>query len=194
MNFKSTIPEGTSGNWEVKKFIVSKEEANFHNLRCRIKGQRREIKTGQYTKLTRNEELIMSDTPAETEDFEWFVHEAKGKILINGLGLGCVVESLMNKNAVDYVTIIEISSDVIKLVGTFLQEKYPNRLEIIKANALSWIAPKGTKIYDYVWHDIWDNICGDNWEDMKYLHRKYAKKTIIQNSWCREEVRRLVIA
>jgi len=40
------------------------------------------------------------------------------------------------------------------------------------------------------WHDIWPNICGDYWPEMKKLHRKYAQKARLQDSWCREEIKK----
>ena len=63
------------------------------------------------------------------------------------------------------------------------------KLNIICADALEWKPPKGTR-YNAVWHDIWDNICGDNLDDMKKLHRKYGRRTNWQGSWCRDQCER----
>lgn len=189
LKIKSTISPNKVGDWEIMRFEVSEEEARFHNLRCAIKGSRRVIKAGEYTKLTYRNFTVMSDTPSEIMDHIFFMHRARGDILINGLGLGVVAEGLMLSPDVKHLTIIEISSEVIQLVGPYLIEKYSNRLSIIHADAFEWKPPKG-KIYDSVWHDIWSTICGDHYDSMKRLHRKYGRRTKYQDSWCKEEIRR----
>jgi len=187
LGIKSTVPCGKNGDWKVEKFEVSQKDADFHNLRCAIQGSRREIKAGKYTKLIHCGSVIMSDTPAELNDHLHFLYRASGDILVNGLGLGFIVEGLMSNPDVTRVTVIEISPEVIQLVGKHLENKYNGRLSIINADALKWSLPKN-KVYDFAWHDIWPEICGDNYEDMKKLHRKYAKKAKHQDSWCREEI------
>lgn len=117
-------------------------------------------------------------------------------MLVNGLGLGIVAKACLEKTnkkghrlfyAVEKITVIEKSADVIHLVGPSY-EKYGDRIEIINADALEYKPPKGVR-YNVVWHDIWDNICSDNWETMKVLHRKYGRICEWQGSWCREEVK-----
>lgn len=91
---------------------------------------------------------------------------------------------MLDKPAVDKVTVIEISPDVITLVGSYLKEHFGARLEIIEADAFTWQPPRGVR-YGAVWHDIWDNICSDNLPEMHKLHRKYGRRTDWQGSWCR---------
>ena len=189
----SDIPEGKIGDWEVERFEVTKSGAEFHNLRCAIKGQYgQEVEPGMHTRLVNDGITVMSDTPAEIGENSRVVTVAKGKILINGLGLGWVVKALMLIKEVEHVTVIERSSEVILLVGRYLLKRYPKRLTIIQADALEWKSPKG-HIYDCVWHDIWNTICVDNYESMKKLHRKYGRKCRWQGSWqeawVREKVR-----
>lgn len=188
------IPEGKSGDWEVAHFTVSKQEADMFNLRAAISfsGMGRGIKPGKYMKLVRGgHTVVMSNTPAEIRDQQYFEHAATGNILINGLGLGVAVSNLLKKSEVAHVTVIENSPDVIKLVAEHLYKVFgKDRLEIIQANAFEWQPPKGV-VYDYVWHDIWDNICGDNYEEMKKLRKKYARKAKWQQSWCEAETKRL---
>jgi len=54
-------------------------------------------------------------------------------------------------------------------------------------NAFEWKPPKGFHL-DYVYHDIWDDLCADNLEGMKKLHRKYGKWTDNQMSWGRKYI------
>ncbi len=187
---KVSIPEGKSGDWEVKKFIVSADDAKIFNLRSMFSGTgNRSIVPGTYTKLTQNNAVIMSDTPAEIRDHRYFVYEATGDVLINGLGLGWVALACALKKEVKTVTVIEHSVDVIKLVAKHLEKQCKGKLIIIHMDAFDYTPPKG-KRYNAVWHDIWPNICGGNWESMKKLHRKYGRRCDYQSSWCRYEVKR----
>jgi hypothetical protein len=190
-NIVVDIPEGISGDWKVERFVVSEEDARFHNIRCAIGfGQRgREVKPGTYTRLLRKGTVVMSDTQAERWDHYGCWRRSQGDVLINGLGLGMIVKAMMEKPEVTSVTVIEISKDVVKLVGTHLLKQYPDRLKIIVADALEYKPPKGVT-YDYVWHDIWDEICSDNLPTMHKLHRKWGRRTDAQESWCRAECER----
>jgi hypothetical protein len=183
------VPEGKSGVWSVEKFTVSEADSDLFNLRASFSfgGGGRPILPGEYTKLTRNGSTIMSDTPAEIADHSYFVRsQAKGHVLINGLGLGWVIEALFNKKEVKTITVIEKSFDVINLVAKHYNDKCPKdkKIWILQGDALDYKAPKG-KRYDAVWHDIWDNICADNLKDMHKLHRKYGRRSDWQGSWCR---------
>lgn len=182
MKIDVNIPDKKIGNWAVKSFTVSKEDALIFNMRAIWQPGARRIKPGTYKKLTKNGTIIMSNTPAEIRDHSYFLHIAKGDILINGLGLGVAVKYLLGKKEVKSITVIEKSQDVIQLVAPHLNDP---RLNIIHADAFEWKSPKGMQ-YDYVWHDIWDNICSDNLPEMHKLHRKYGRKSGWQGSWVRE--------
>ncbi len=176
----SAVPEGTSGAWAVQCFTVSEDEAKFDALRSAMHGDSRHTPPGTYTKLVCNGHVVMSDTPDELRDFRYFVHRACGSVLINGLGLGCVVQALLAKPEVSEVTVVEISQDVINLVSPTLCDP---RLTIICADAYEWQPPKG-KRWNFVWHDIWTDLCTDNLALMGKLHRKYGRRCDMQESWC----------
>jgi hypothetical protein len=186
MKIDIDITDGKSGDWSVETFTVSEEEAKFENMRAMFSFSTREIEPGTYKRLKRNRTIVMSNTPMEIDDFQRFVSFAHGNILINGLGLGVVLKALLNKREVKSVTVIEKSEDVIKLVAPYFKDK---RVKIVHADAFTYKSPKNQH-YDYVWHDIWDNICSDNLLEMKKLHRKYGKRTEHQYSWCRAKCER----
>ena len=181
---KVSVPEGSSGEWAVKRFEVSKEAEKMDRL-FSLNHYGRFVTAGTYTQLTRNGKVIMSDTPNEIRDLRWLVLNAKGNVLINGLGLGVALQACLEKPEVDHVTVIEISEDVISLVAPDFVEKYGGRVEIIHADAMTWKPPKGVR-YDAVWHDTWDDITDGNLDSMKTLHRRYGQKTDWQDSWCRD--------
>lgn len=97
-DIKSIVPEGKSGDWKVEKFTVSEEEARFNNARAMFSfsSRGRFIEAGEYTRLMKENTVVMSDTPAELDDHRWFISHAHGNVLINGLGLGVVVQGLLD--------------------------------------------------------------------------------------------------
>lgn len=179
MNIQN-IPEGKAGNWRIETFIVPKN--SIQNLYLVFHPGGRTVKPGKYKRLVYNNRTIMSNTPAEIRDFSYFVYKARGNVLINGLGMGCCLSKILEKDDVVSVTVIEISQDVIDLVAPFF--KAESRVNIIHANAFGWQPPKRVR-YNAVWHDIWDAICTDNLAEMTMLHRKYGKRTDWQGSWAR---------
>lgn len=179
------VPEGHIGDWTVEKFEVTEADSKFHNLRESINSRCRFVDPGVYTRLTRHEQVIMSDTQAEICDHMEPIRQAKnGLALINGLGLGVVLQGILDEPAIEHLTVVENSPDVITLVGSHWQDRYGDRLTIMLADAFDWQPPKNTR-YCVVWHDIWSNITSDNLPEMHKLHRKYGRRCGWQGSWCR---------
>lgn len=185
------IPVGQRGLWEVQQFTVSEDEAKFQNMRAAFsftdRGQY--IRPGTYTRLMRSGKVIMSDTPSEMNDHSYFVRKAKGYVLINGLGLGMVLKNVLAKPEVETVIVNELSQDVIGLVAPHYQD---DRLCVNHADALMWKPPRGI-VFNAIWHDIWDDKCESNLQEMSKLHRRYARWLApggYQASWGREEIKR----
>jgi hypothetical protein len=192
---KSDLPEGRSGPWQIKRFEVTEQQAQLDQMRCALKpgGAGRGVKAGTYTMLKMDGSLdpMMSDTPAEINDHYWFVSEAEGNVLVTGLGLGIVANALALKPEVKKVTVIEIDTDVINLVANHLTAKHGDKLEIIQADAFTWIPPQPRKrgMFDCAWHDIWPSICSDNWDEMKRLKRHYQNWIKRQECWVEDMVK-----
>jgi len=178
------MPNAEYGKCKIGEFDISEKDVSITNLRLVFTPGmgNRVIYPGRYKYLKINGTTVMSNTHAEISDHSYFVYNAKGSVLVNGLGLGVVLCDLLNKPDVIEVTVIEKEEDVIRLVSPFFKDE--KRLTIIHADALTWKLPKG-KRYDCVWHDIWPSICGDNLVGMKLLHRRYGRRTRYQESWCR---------
>ena len=174
----SFLPDGVSGNWSVSTFKVP--ENDFSQIISMYKSGRG-VPAGTYKRLKRNGTVVMSNTPDEIRDFSYFVRISHGSILINGLGLGCVVKKLLNKSEVTKITVIEKNEDVIKLVAPYFKDE---RLTVIHADAFEYTPAKGEH-FNFVWHDIWDYICSDNLKEMSKLHRKYGRSTDWQDSWAK---------
>ena len=111
-----------------------------------------------------------------------------GSLLITGLGLGLVVESILGagKGRVREITVLEQSADVIRLIAPHLLARYPGRLRVEQADAYSWQPPSGSR-FDLVWHDIWPNPYAAEVEDqMQRLEARYSAHCDWQGCWPRE--------
>ena len=149
-----SIPEAESGLWQIKKFACAKPiETKDGNGHVHI------LPPGRYTSLTRwtdatmhlgMGELVMHDFPYELKKHLIFARRAHGRVLITGLGLGCIARAVRINPNVETVTIIEKSSDVIRMVGPHM----PPCFEIIHADALEW-TEKTDRRFDCAWHDLW---------------------------------------
>lgn len=215
-HWKVDVPEGESGGWQVKRFTVTPEMAKKDAMRAAIgsfSSGGRCVPAGTDTRLGRGEYgVTMSDTPSERRDHMLAIHEAKGRVLLVGLGLGCVLQAILEKLkplldsdgrpvwkdhrrvytdefAVDHVTVIEQSADVIALVGPHYEARYGDRITIIEADINAWKPPKGER-WDTVWIDIWDDICADNWPEMKKLHARFCRRARWCSSWCKYETQK----
>jgi hypothetical protein len=186
------VPIRDSGKWTVERIHVSKSHMELEQAKNACHGIRRGRTTpGHYTALRWGKygDVVMSDTQDEINDlYDIFAH-ATGHVLVNGLGLGVVVEGLCQLPHVTHITIIENSKDVLALVAGHYRTKFGDRIEIIHADAFTWKPPRGIR-YGAVWHDIWPSICSDHLPEMRKLHRKYGRRTEWQGSWCRAEMER----
>lgn len=182
------VPDAVSecGNVKIETFEITEEDAKSANMRYFSRNDR--VYAGTYKKLVIRNEVVMSNTHMERITNTEFVEQAKGNVLINGLGLGMVLEKLLEKHekegCIEHITVIEKNPIVIELVGSYYADN--PMITIIEADALEYKPPVGMK-YDAVWHDIWTFITSDNLEDMKKLHRKYGRRTKWQGSWARSE-------
>lgn len=186
--FKVSVPEGRSGEWRVERFYITPQQSSFTQLRAMIGdgGGRGYVPPGDYTALYRGETLVMSDVPDEIADHVPAIQLAFGRVLINGLGLGMVAKAMLERREVVHVTVVELSADVIALVGPSLKAYTDaGRLTIVNADAYAYSPPKGVR-FAVVWNDIWDTISSANLEGMARLHRKYGRRSMWIGSWARK--------
>ena len=151
------IPEGESGRWSIKKIRLSRPVITKHPRREGLVA----LPAGTYTKLfcaTESTmhmigELVMEDTTVELETHLDFMLRAWGRVLISGLGLGCVIRGCLANPRVKHVVCLENSPDVLKLVGPHMPKE---KLTIIVADALQWTKDKCRPgDFDCAWHDLW---------------------------------------
>lgn len=176
-----SVPEGNSpcDNVRIECFSISEENARRAN---RYASTYTKVTKGDFKRLMVNGHVMMSNTQMEVDTNAKFVNLAHGKILINGLGLAMVVERLLQKEDVEHITIIEFDQRVIDLVAPQFEDN--SRVTIIHDDAFTH-KPKRGSYYDFVWHDIWQDLCADNIKEMQALHKKYARRSGWQGSWAK---------
>lgn len=181
------IPDCSSGPWRIGRVTVDSHTALMANMRCIRDGYpETAIRAGEYIRLVRDGTVVMSNTPMELVSNYPAVQNARGRCLINGLGLGIVAQSCALLPGVESVVVIELDQRVIDLVRPHLD----GGIEIIQADAMEYRPPRGER-YGMVWHDIWDDISADNLIAMATLKRRYARRCDWQGAWQQEMCRRL---
>jgi hypothetical protein len=175
-----SAPVAAIGNVLIEEFSISDDSAALYNLRA---GRYTTIRPGVFKRLMIGSDVVMSNTFMEKRTNADFVARAKGKVLINGLGLGMVIEQLLNKPSVTHITVIESNPFVIELVGPVFSGN--DRVTIVQSCAFEYKPPRGSR-YDFVWHDIWTEITGENLPQMEILHKKYRNRTGWQGSWAKD--------
>lgn len=183
------IPEGKAGDVKVSKVTVTKTDS----IRSAMSFDPGLMycSPGDYLRLSIGGRCVMSNTRMEQNTNLDFVLKATGRVLIAGLGLGMIIIPTLQKPEVESVTVVEINSNVIKLVYPYI--KHP-KLHVIQADIYQWLPKRGTK-FDTIYFDIWNGICEDNLPDMRklslrfrpYFNSKNPNRYI--NSWSRDWLR-----
>jgi hypothetical protein len=187
-----TIPPKKAGRLELVRFKVEDLD-----IPAELYYGSRSPSGGEYTKLQeripghkQDGILWMSDTPAELADHlpvaRRIADPSCKRVLINGLGLGCIAKLACSFDHVESIQVVEMDQRVIKLVGRWMQAEYGDRLQIISGDAYDMKWPPTEEPWDVVWHDIWPFIAEDNLEGMHRLHRMYRSHCTWQGSWAVE--------
>jgi len=169
-----------SERYMIDIFEVSPEDVQTMRLRD-LFNRRREyagFEPGKYARLSRRSPgggritpPIMTDTWMEQATNREFVRQARGDVLVAGLGIGMVLMAIQDKEEVTSITVVEKEQEVIDLVKPQLPLK--DWVTVVHSDIFEF----QTKMnYDVIYFDIWDSICADNWEQMKTLHRKFARR------------------
>ena len=144
MRIKVDIPESTSGDFRIE-----------HTITDNYCGSPEPMDT--YTVLFNEHHNIMQDTTREYREHEQFLKDAHGDVLIAGLGLGMVNQSLMDNPNVNSVTIIEKYQDVINMVWKHCPKN--DKVCLVHEDIYEW---RPDKKFDMGWFDSW---CGENHHD-----------------------------
>jgi predicted membrane-bound spermidine synthase len=143
------------------------------------------IRDGKYVRLKVNGEIMMSDTGMERVSNKQFIQNATGRVLIAGLGIGLIINNILQNESITEIIIIEKYQDVIDLVAPKFNDP---RLKIVYADIFDWMPAKGEK-FNTIYFDIWPTICTDNLTEINLLHSRFKRfkaKSGWMNSWLKE--------
>jgi hypothetical protein len=186
------VPAGQSGRWAVEHFTVSQKDSERTRL---FSFGRDYVPPGDYVRLALRREgateggaVVMSDTPMEQHTNLGVAHEARGDVLIAGLGIGMVLWRILHKPEVDTVLVVERSADVIALVlPAMMKHPHADKLAVVEGDIFEWKPEPGRK-FDCIYFDIWTDVCTDNLADMAKLHQRFKgrkKPGAWMDSWQR---------
>ena len=166
--------------------IIHYDVTSFDAAMATMRGIR--TYSGRACVLKVNGRTMMSDTNHERATNCEVVRQARGDMLIGGLGLGMILHPIMAKPEVRHVTVIEQSQDVIDLVSPTLPRR--DDITIIVADLMEWKPPRGMT-WDVIYFDIWPDICIDNLGEIATLHRRFGRRKRPggwMDSWCRSRL------
>ena len=124
-------------------------------------------------------EIVMSDSIMEKRTNLDFISKANGDVLIGGLGLGMIVLAIQDNPNIKSIIVVELDETLKDLVMIGLKDKFNHKVEIVISDINDFIPPIK---YDTIYCDIWNDISGDNWEEMKRLSGKY-QLVLNQDGW-----------
>ena len=106
--------------------------------------------------LLKDEEIWMSVNPNEINTMKPFINEAKGKVLVLGLGMGYIAYMMSLKEDVKSVTVIEKDINIINLFKkNILPMLGTTKIKVVYDDAFRYI--ENNKGFDYVFADMWHN-------------------------------------
>jgi len=124
-------------------------------------------------------EVVMDDGAVELRRHLPIWLAARGRVLVSGLGLGCVVRGLLASPLVDLVDVIEIDRHILRAVGPEFEGN--PRVRLHHGDALSFEWPAEAR-WDVAWHDIWCDGSG-----LQVLHAqllaRYQGRAARQGAW-----------
>jgi predicted membrane-bound spermidine synthase len=169
----------------ITPFVFNAKDNFIYNFRNAREDRMFIIRSGKYVRLTVKGEIMMSDTGMERISNKQFIEKATGRVLIAGLGIGLIINNIIQNDAITEIIVIEKYQDVIDLVATKFNDA---RLKIVCADIFDWIPEKGEK-FNTIYFDIWPTICTDNLNEIYLLHSRFKRfkaKSGWMNSWLKE--------
>lgn len=218
MRVTGLIAPAETRHWVIDRFEVPRgDPSQLHEMIH----MGRYVPSGvEYTRLLRKRRagdttyvsIVMSDTPDELTDHGPIIERAASardqiRILVHGLGLGCVVKGLLALPHVATIDVVEIDEELIRLVGPYHVGRRirrcrdpvrsrDGRLRIHHADAFTKAWPSNAR-WDLVWHDVWDFVDPANLSDEEHatpgtydaLFARYRSRCSWQGAWCEDLLR-----
>jgi spermidine synthase len=164
------IPEGTSGNVQIRHRRYTEQERKDALAEHDLPDWWLRSDT-TYTVLIVDDAVMMSDVLYERMTLVDIVKEARGDVLVAGLGIGMILLPVAEKDEVTSITVIENNEHVIRLVEPYIREHIDKPFTVIHADAFDWTP---TQTFDTIYFDIWPTADLNNLKQMGELHERYA--------------------
>lgn len=129
----------------------------------------------KYLSVTEGDDIWMCVTPHEMETMEPSINEARGNVLVFGLGLGYYPFMISRKPNVNSITIVEKDPRVISLFKKYILPQFPykEKITIIEEDAFSFLKKNDIESkFNYSFVDLWHNV-----DDGISLYLRFKKET-----------------
>ncbi|MCR4898607.1 MAG: hypothetical protein K5892_05205, partial [Acholeplasmatales bacterium] len=105
-----------------------------------------------YLGVYQDKRLWMSITPNEINTMKKPIENAKGNVLVFGMGLGYYQYMISNKKQVNKITIVEHDQNVIDLFNKIIFPffKFKIKIEIVRQDAYAYLSGVKDKEFDYI--------------------------------------------
>lgn len=179
----ASLPPQDFGLWSIERVeagsgFLNDHERALHIERCGFPDYVLLRRDTLACEMGKPLEIVMDDSALELRKHVPIWLAARGRVLVTGLGLGCVVRGLLAKPEVDHVDVVEIDPDIIKVVGA--EFRGDPRVTIYRGDALSIALPAAK--WDFAWHDIWCE--GDGLQRLHFrLMRRFKNRCGPQGAW-----------
>lgn len=185
------VPAGQSGDAAVEHLTIT-DGGGIHAM---LHGNG--TTNGTYAILKVRGAVVMSDTDMERRSNLGAALNARGDVLIGGLGLGMILCPMLRNPDVRTITVIELNMNVCHLTGPAIRRWAadrnldPTRLNIVRGDVFTWKPATGQR-FDSIYFDIWPDICEDNLDGIARLHQRgkfWKRPNGWINSWQAENLR-----
>lgn len=112
----------------------------------------------KYLAILKNNVIWMSLNPNEINTMKPYINNARGNVLVGGLGLGYVAFQMSLKSNVSHITIIEKDPEVIKIFKNHIFDFFPNKnkIEIVQDDFIKYMKThRNLQEFDYIFADLW---------------------------------------
>lgn len=145
----SDVPEVKFGLWSFWRRAVTNPIQRY------VVGGDVHAILGRVSYLTLNQpdhyEIVMEDSLPELRRHAPIFRHGHGRVLVSGLGMGCVVRGLLTKPEVEHIDVVEIERRIIEHFGAEFAGN--PRVSLHHGDALTYPWPDDAR-WDVAWHDI----------------------------------------
>lgn len=169
-NFIDILPVYKNRNIESSNYSLETQ-----NQICAYSGENREY---VIMKDLNTGKCMMSDHLTEAYTNKKFIDNAKGDVLVFGLGLGFILFPLMEDPSITRIVVVEIDEHWIQTISPIIKD-FDKRgvLEIRLGDAKNYyekLSKSGEK-FDTIYFDIWQDVNEEAIKEISFFHSTYLQ-------------------